>query len=95
MVLLGVGFEPTHLAILELESSALDHSAIQASSGLAAVSDVQARPRQEEKKEGRRFFENATAWSIRASIPVPPACKAGTLPIELMPRRMARAPAGN
>ena len=27
--LLGVGFEPTHLAILELESSALDHSAIQ------------------------------------------------------------------
>ena len=28
--LLGVGFEPTHLAILELESSALDHSAIQA-----------------------------------------------------------------
>ena len=30
--MLGVGFEPTHLAILELESSALDHSAIQASS---------------------------------------------------------------
>ena len=30
--MLGVGFEPTHLAILELESSALDHSAIQAGS---------------------------------------------------------------
>ena len=28
--MLGVGFEPTHLSILELESSALDHSAIQA-----------------------------------------------------------------
>ena len=28
--MLGVGFEPTHLAILELESSALDHSATQA-----------------------------------------------------------------
>ena len=25
--MLGVGFEPTHLSILELESSALDHSA--------------------------------------------------------------------
>ena len=28
--LLGVGFEPTHPKILELESSALDRSAIQA-----------------------------------------------------------------
>ena len=27
-VLLRVGFEPTHLTVLELESSALDHSAI-------------------------------------------------------------------
>ena len=54
--MLGVGFEPTHLAILELESSALDHSAIQASSGLAAVSDVQARPRLEEKKGGAAVF---------------------------------------
>ena len=53
--MLGVGFEPTHLAILELESSALDHSAIQASTGLAAESDVQVRVRQEGKNEGRRF----------------------------------------
>ena len=27
------------------------------------------------------------AWSIRVSIPVPRACKARTLPIELMPQQ--------
>ena len=36
------------------------------------------------------FFEKAkTQWSIGVSIPVPRACKARTLPIELMPRTAA------
>ena len=39
--LLGVGFEPTHLAILELESSALDHSAIQAIAAGGLIRDAQ------------------------------------------------------
>ena len=39
--LLEVGFEPTHLAILELESSALDHSAIQARALRVLHGDVQ------------------------------------------------------
>ena len=30
------------------------------------------------------------AWSIRVSIPVPRACKARTLPIELMPQQRVR-----
>ena len=38
--MLGVGFEPTHLAILELESSALDHSAIQARTAPVLDGDV-------------------------------------------------------
>ena len=39
--LLEVGFEPTHLAILELESSALDHSAIQATAEGGLTRDAQ------------------------------------------------------
>ena len=35
------------------------------------------------------------AWSIGVSIPVPRACKARTLPIELMPQKVGCAPAGN
>ena len=35
------------------------------------------------------------AWSIGVSIPVPRACKARTLPIELMPQKRGDAPAGN
>ena len=34
----------------------------------------------------KKAGQNMTLWSIRVSLPEPPACKAGTLPIELMPQ---------
>ena len=78
--MLGVGFEPTHPEILELESSALDRSAIQALLRMydpTTLSGARLSFWQGQKKK----------WSIRVSIPVPRACKARTLPIELMPQK--------
>ena len=83
--MLGVGFEPTHPKILELESSALDHSAIQA---------IEAKPKWGTICEFVfkcfvfLYFSEKKKWSIRVSIPVPRACKARTLPIELMPQKI-------
>ena len=83
--LLGVGFEPTHPKILELESSALDRSAIQA---------IEAKPKWGTICEFVfkcfvfLYFSEKKKWSIRVSIPVPRACKARTLPIELMPQKI-------
>ena len=34
----------------------------------------------------KRGKKNKKVWRIRASIPVPPACKAGALPFELIPQ---------
>ena len=82
--MLGVGFEPTHPKILELESSALDRSAIQA---------IEAKPKWGTICEFVfkcfvfLYFSEKKKWSIRVSIPVPRACKARTLPIELMPQK--------
>ena len=82
--MLGVGFEPTHPKILELESSALDRSAIQA---------IEVKPKWGTICEFVfkcfvfLYFSEKKKWSIRVSIPVPRACKARTLPIELMPQK--------
>ena len=80
-----MGFEPTPPKRLELESSALDRSAIQAW-----------RSCQNPRWISLFFARNGTrkknkAWSIGVSIPVPRACKARTLPIELMPQLAALA----
>ena len=83
--MLGVGFEPTHPKILELESSALDRSAIQA---------IEVKPKWGTICEFVLkcfvflYFSEKKKWSIRVSIPVPRACKARTLPIELMPQKI-------
>ena len=66
---------------LELESSALDRSAIQAW-----------HPCEMNIAQKNLLAPARPKWSIGVSIPVPRACKARTLPIELMPRL---APAGN
>ena len=76
--LLGVGFEPTPPERLELESSALDRSAIQAWCWMPSAWTMTKNCSAERREEPK--------WSIGVSIPVPRACKARTLPIELMPR---------
>ena len=47
------------------------------------------------KKNHAKKKKYGNVWSIGVSIPVPRACKARTLPIELMPQKDGRAPAGN
>ena len=47
------------------------------------------------KKSRNKKKKYGNVWSIGVSIPVPRACKARTLPIELMPQKDGRAPAGN
>ena len=84
--MLGVGFEPTHPKILELESSALDRSAIQARGKVAAHGQTPRSPLKKRNDEKKIHI----VWSIRVSIPVPRACKARTLPIELMPQHRVR-----
>ena len=44
-----------------------------------------ARKKVKKRKKGKSKF-NRTHWRIRVSIPVPPACKAGDLPIDLIPQ---------
>ena len=43
------------------------------------------REKGKEKSKKKEKF-NRTHWRIRVSIPVPPACKAGDLPIDLIPQ---------
>ena len=51
LYMLGVGFEPTHPKILELESSALDRSAIQARGGAPAPGATRKHTTAEKKKK--------------------------------------------
>ena len=77
-----VGFEPTRtICPADLKSAPLDLSGIQA----------QARPVPRSLAPSRKqgpAIKKKSKWSIRVSIPVPRACKARTLPIELMPLRL-------